>query len=157
MANLSAIFACLGINSQRCIPGTLVLMGLNSPQYSLGALGFISYMSRCEGPPLRWIMMTDFCLDLPGAGDSARKRRTSPRVSPLSVRAPTRRKLRRVIPGRFAAERGSWIVSMWLSLDDVWQQDACYLACSDPASNSLNFWELASYYWGTNEISASWE
>jgi len=28
---------------------------------------------------------------------------------------------------------------MWLSLDDVWQQDACYLARSGPASNSLDF------------------
>ena len=62
---MSAIFACIGISSQISIPGTLVAMGLNSPRYSLGASGFMSYMSRCDGPPLRWIMMTDFGRGLP--------------------------------------------------------------------------------------------
>jgi hypothetical protein len=41
-------------------------------------------------------MMTDFCRDPPGAGVAARSRNTSLRVSPPRVRAPRRRKLRRV-------------------------------------------------------------
>ena len=45
--------ACSGKCSQICTPGTLVAMGLNSPRNSLGASGFRSYMSRCDGPPGR--------------------------------------------------------------------------------------------------------
>ena len=85
IANLSAICARNGINSQISIQGTSVWMGSNSPRYRLGAAGFISYTSRWDGPPLRWIMMTDFCADCAREGDSARKRNTSPRTNPLSV------------------------------------------------------------------------
>ncbi len=53
MASLSAIFACNGISSQMSMPGTFVLIGLNSPRYSTGALGFRSYRSMWLGPPLR--------------------------------------------------------------------------------------------------------
>ena len=35
------------------MPGTLVLIGLNSPRYSTGASGFRSYMSMWLGPPFR--------------------------------------------------------------------------------------------------------
>src|SRR5207237_6576436 len=48
---LSAIFARFGISSQTSRPGTLVLIGLNSPRYSAGASGFMSNMSVCGGPP----------------------------------------------------------------------------------------------------------
>ena len=33
------------------IPGTLVLIGRNSPRNSAGASGLRSYMSMCDGPP----------------------------------------------------------------------------------------------------------
>ena len=39
------LVGCRGINSQTSKPGTLVRIGLNSPRYSIGASGFISYMS----------------------------------------------------------------------------------------------------------------
>lgn len=51
MANLSATLASLGNSSQICMPGTLVLIGLNSPRISVGASGFRSHISKCEGPP----------------------------------------------------------------------------------------------------------
>ena len=38
--------AMRGINSQISIPGTMVLIGLNSPRISAGASGFRSYISR---------------------------------------------------------------------------------------------------------------
>jgi hypothetical protein len=53
IANLSAIFAWSGNSSQTSMPGTFVLIGLNSPRYSAGAAGLRSYMSMCDGPPLR--------------------------------------------------------------------------------------------------------
>jgi hypothetical protein len=43
--NLSAICACSGMYSQISIPGTLVRIGLSGPRYSLGASGFMSYVS----------------------------------------------------------------------------------------------------------------
>ena len=38
-------------------PGTFVLIGLNVPRYSRGRSGFRSKVSRCEGPPARWMKM----------------------------------------------------------------------------------------------------
>ena len=52
-ASLSAILAWSGISSQMSKPGTLVLIGLNSPRYSAGAPGLRSYMSWCGGAPHR--------------------------------------------------------------------------------------------------------
>ena len=46
-------------------------------------------MSRCDGPPLKWIMITDFCRVWAPAGDSARARSTSPRVNAFQ-RQPAR-------------------------------------------------------------------
>jgi hypothetical protein len=51
--SLSNIFACIGMCSQMSMPGTFVLIGLNSPRNSFGASGFRSYMSMCDGPPGR--------------------------------------------------------------------------------------------------------
>jgi hypothetical protein len=45
MANLSIIFAILGMYSEIWMPGTLVPMGLNSPRTLDGASGFKSTMS----------------------------------------------------------------------------------------------------------------
>src|SRR5439155_25200372 len=70
-----------------------------------------------EGPPLRWIMRTDFCRDLPGAGASARNRSTSGRVSPPRVSVPRRRKPRRVIPSPGREALGSLIVSIRFSVE----------------------------------------
>ena len=42
--NLSAIFAWNGKSSQTSIPDTLVRIGENSPRYSEGAFGFMSYI-----------------------------------------------------------------------------------------------------------------
>src|SRR6266852_2818549 len=43
--------------SEISIPGTLVLMGLYGPRISAGALGFMSQLSSCEGPPTRKSMI----------------------------------------------------------------------------------------------------
>ena len=51
--SLSIIFACIGKCSQMSMPGTFVLIGLNSPRNSAGASGLRSYMSMCDGPPGR--------------------------------------------------------------------------------------------------------
>ena len=53
MANLSIIFAMRGKCSQMSMPGTFVLIGLNSPRMSTGASGFKSHMSWWGGPPGR--------------------------------------------------------------------------------------------------------
>ncbi len=53
MANLSIIAAIFGNSSPIWMPGTLVLIGLNSPRISAGASGLRSHMSRCGGPPGR--------------------------------------------------------------------------------------------------------
>ena len=43
--------------SEISMPGTLVLMGLYGPRISTGALGFMSQVSSCDGPPTRNSMM----------------------------------------------------------------------------------------------------
>jgi hypothetical protein len=43
---VSHSWACMGKNSQMATPATLGWIGLHSPRYSDGALGFISYMSK---------------------------------------------------------------------------------------------------------------
>src|SRR5205823_1919901 len=76
------------------------------------ACGFRSYMSRWDGPPLRWIMITDLGFGRPGAGDSGRRRWTWPGASPPNARAPTRRTPRRVIPSQCLPDPGWEIVRM---------------------------------------------
>ena len=46
MANLSIILASNGKCSQISMPGTFVLIGLNSPRMPSGAVGFMSHISR---------------------------------------------------------------------------------------------------------------
>jgi hypothetical protein len=92
--------------------GLLVDVNTPAPNPAGCADGFISDMSRCDGPPLRWIMMTDFRADWARVRDSARRRDTSPRTNPLSVRPPTRRTPRRVRRSLQATERCSWLDCM---------------------------------------------
>ena len=61
------------------MPGTLVLIGLNSPRIFEGASGFGSQMSMWLGPPCRKMKMTDLALPQPlrcllGSGWSLRRR-----------------------------------------------------------------------------------
>src|SRR6185369_1941637 len=101
-ASLSHIFACIGKCSQICTPETLVSIGLNSPRNSFGASGLRSYMSMCDGPPGRLIMIADFLrplAGLPSAAAEARRRSMSASVRP-APNAPTWRKLRRVMPSQ---------------------------------------------------------
>src|SRR4051812_19590819 len=107
-ASLSHILAWSGKCSEIWQPGTLVLIGLNSPRYSTGALGLRSYMSMCDGPPGRLIMMTDLLVEPPLA---AWRRSSSGRASPATPRAPIWRKLRRLWPSQ-KRWRDPWKVNM---------------------------------------------
>src|SRR5439155_18347990 len=83
-----------------CIPGTLVLIGRNSPRNSEGASGFMSYMSTWLGPPPRQIMITDFRRASEATAPCARSRKRSDSANPPSASPPTRRKLRRDRPSQ---------------------------------------------------------
>ena len=75
-AKRSAIRAWRGISSHIGMPGTFEGMGRNSPRYSAGASGLMSYMSMWLGPPPRQIMMTDLrgaAGRLPGRGLQAQQ------------------------------------------------------------------------------------
>ena len=96
--------------SLMCVPGILVLMGLNSPRMLAGASGFGSQMSMWLGPPCRNTMITDFAL-----AEAARPRRTcrphwpalpatpgrnAARFNPSSPIEPVRSSSRRVGPSQ---------------------------------------------------------
>ncbi len=68
-ANLSIIFASRGNTSQMSMPGTAVLIGLNSPRTSAGASGLRSHRSWCGGPPPRKTLMTALCPEPEEVGD----------------------------------------------------------------------------------------
>ena len=72
--------AMRGNCSQISMPGTLVLIGLNSPRISAGASIFRSNMSWCGGPPGRKIMMIALC-----------ERRIPARLRPAAFAAATAR------------------------------------------------------------------
>ena len=84
--------------SQIWMPGTFVLIGLNSPRISEGASILRSNMSWCDGPPGRKIMMIALCErrrpDCVSAWSSCG------RVSPPKPSAPILRKLRREMPSQ---------------------------------------------------------
>src|SRR5712692_2270002 len=89
------------------MPGTLVLIGLNSPRMLAGASGLGSQMSMWLGPPCRNSMITDFAapkgLPLLSALDSAAEAfhdRNSGRLRPMSVAPPTRNNSRREYPSQ---------------------------------------------------------
>jgi hypothetical protein len=44
------------------IPGTFVRIGFNGPRYSVGASGFMSYVSSWLGPPHIQNKITDVCV-----------------------------------------------------------------------------------------------
>src|SRR5437763_8151962 len=98
------------------MPGTFVLMGLNSPRTSAGAFGLRSYMSMCDGPPACQMRMTDF---FGAAGCAARSRSRLGRVRPPTARAPTWRNDRReetvsmdILEGALAAQSGLIILDL---------------------------------------------
>src|SRR5262245_29135338 len=93
--NLSAIRACRGNHSQICVPEMLVEIGSNSPRYSTGASGFISYDSMCDKPPGSQTKITDVSLRPAAVLPSARTRNRSDNASELNPRAPNCSALRR--------------------------------------------------------------
>ena len=88
--HLSMIFALIGRCSQIWMPGTLVEIGLNSPRYSDGALGFMSQVSIWLGPPRIHRMITDFCRDgdWPLAAAAASRLSNSGNASPAIPSTP---------------------------------------------------------------------
>ena len=103
MLYLSAIFACRGNSSQTSMPGTLVLIGMNSPRYSLGASGFMSYISMCGGPPGSQTKITEVSLpDTPGAAFFACASSKPERPSPHAVPPTSRNDRRETGPGQNA-------------------------------------------------------
>src|SRR5713101_946300 len=117
------------------MPGTLVLMGLNSPRILEGASGLGSQMSMWLGPPCRNSMMTDlaapkdFALDSTlAAAAEAFQDRKSGRFNPNRPAPPTRINSRRDQPSQVRTGRPG-IVSMyrllgqdyttWLAPEDV--------------------------------------
>src|SRR5437763_4739634 len=84
--------------------GLLVLMGLNGPRISEGALGFMSKVSNWLGAPRLKIMMHDFS-SLPGAtAPSAWRAANFESDKPSAPSVPTCRKSRRVIPSQVVIE-----------------------------------------------------
>src|SRR2546426_12594715 len=89
------------------MPGTFVLMGLNSPRTFEGAPGLGSQMSRWLGPPCRKQRITDLALPkgLPRATPFrlaawAFQDRKWGRLKPKSVAPPTRKNSLRVGPSQ---------------------------------------------------------
>src|ERR1019366_5046378 len=74
-------------------PGTLVAIGLYGPRMSDGAIGFMSKVSSCDGPPLRKIKMQRLARRGAGAGDLADRRWGS--IKPPTPIAPARSNARR--------------------------------------------------------------
>src|SRR5712692_4002683 len=103
---LSICLASSGMTSLSEMPGTIDLIGLNSPRTFEGASGFGSQISMWLGPPWRKTRMTDLARpqpDLPLALSGAEaalacKRRTSARLTPRMPAPPTRRNSRRLKP-----------------------------------------------------------
>ena len=94
IASLSQMVAMRGNSSQICMPGTLVLMGLNSPRISTGASGFGSKVSCWGGPPCNQRNITFFALPkvLPRSGLLEALNCASSnmgRVRPIAARPPT--------------------------------------------------------------------
>ena len=88
IAILSITRACRGNSSQSSMPGTLVAIGLNSPRNSLGASGFRSYVSMCDGPPPRKTWITAVSLDRLPRLAALRRRRS--RSGSVRARQPQR-------------------------------------------------------------------
>ena len=104
-AKRSAMPATFGINSQIRRPATFVAIGLNSPRTSTGASGFRSIVSRCGGPPSRWMLMTDLADPAIPAAASASSRSASVRPPRPSAPAVEEVAPADAAPGRFAERR----------------------------------------------------
>src|SRR6185312_3841732 len=86
------------------MPGTLVLIGLNSPRISAGSFGLRSYISMWLGPPACQIRITDRRGEL--EDDWAARRRSKPgSVRPPRARLPTFRNERRLMPSQVREPR----------------------------------------------------
>src|SRR5215472_17131688 len=85
--------------SEISMPGTFVLIGLYGPRISAGALGFMSQVSSCEGPPTRNSMMqfVSFCAS---TAPSAFSPRNWVRPRPRNESEPACRKSRRRRPSQ---------------------------------------------------------
>ena len=94
--SLSATFATRGNSSQKCMPGTFVRMGSNSPRISSGASGFGSKVSCCGGPPPRKRIIQD--LARPKEPDSFESwlANRSPKETPRHPSPPNRNHSRRL-------------------------------------------------------------
>ena len=107
--HLSITLACSGSSSQTSIPGTLEWIGWNAPRNSDGALGFMSKVSSCDGPPCIQTRITDFLERAAGwsiPADSARSRLG--RLSPNVPIAPTCSILRREMWSQNKAAEECW-------------------------------------------------
>src|SRR5262245_55062695 len=102
MVYLSAWRAERGKCSLICIPGTLVVIGLNSPRISAGASGLRSQVSCCAGPPRMNNKMHDLAVPKPPvdglAAAHVRPRNNSGKAMPAVPRLPIWRKSRREMP-----------------------------------------------------------
>src|SRR5947207_4644486 len=118
---LSIWSASMGIVSLTSIPGTFVLIGLNSPRTLDGALGLGSQISIWLGPPCRNSMMTDLAapnalgFESVLAAAEAFKERNSGKFNPRQPAPPTRINSRRDQPSQVRIGRPG-IVSMCLLL-----------------------------------------
>ena len=88
--SLSAALATRGNNSQKCIPGTLVRIGLKSPRISTGASGLGSKVSCCGGPPPRNKMIQDLARPNVPAACTVSAANRSPTESPRQPNPPSR-------------------------------------------------------------------
>src|SRR6266481_1303599 len=84
--------------------GLLVLIGLNGPRISAGALGLRSKVSNWLGAPRLKIMMQDFSSLPLATAPSAWSAAYLESVSPIAPKAPTCRKSRRLIPSQVVIE-----------------------------------------------------
>src|ERR1043166_1845930 len=106
--DLSTCLANNGMTSVRRMPGTTVLIGLNSPRTFDGASGLGSQISMWLGPPWRKTKITLLARPQPlfnfgsAGADSARacRRRISARLMPSIPAPPTRRNSRRLKPSQ---------------------------------------------------------
>src|SRR5437867_13138682 len=118
--------------------GLLVLIGLNGPRISDGALGFMSQVSNWLGAPRLKMRMAAFSslplLTAPAACSAA----NFDSVNPIAPSAPTCRKSRRVIPSHVVIEPFPVTLSMALPFDWLFRgsrpEEALEKICGQPLS-----------------------
>src|ERR1051326_8779810 len=90
--------------SEIWMSGLLVLIGLNGPRISEGALGFMSKVSNWLGAPRLKIMMHDLSSLPEAVAPRDCSAANFERVRPMVPRVPTWRKSRRAIPSQVVME-----------------------------------------------------